>query len=212
MRSEDALRRKIVEIHRDLHRLGFAVANDGNTSVKVGKNRFLITPKGLDKTKLRPADIVAMDGLGEKLSGKHEPSSEKWLHLMSYQARPDVSAIIHTHAPFSIALSLAGISMEEPVLPEVVIAFGKIPTAPYALTGTKDLARIVSQKLASADGVILERHGVMTIASRLDEAFERLERVEHTAKILVYAKLLGGYSTLSPEQAAALAKLTNPKA
>lgn len=210
MATELELRKKIVDIHKKLYALGFAVANDGNTSVKLKNDTFLITPKGLDKTKLKPADIVVVNGSGKKIKGPHDPSSEIWLHLYAYRARPTVSAIVHSHPPFSIAASLAGVSLEELILPEVILAFGKIPTAPYKLTGTKEMASGVAEKLASSDGVILERHGALTVGNTLDDALAKLERIEHTAKILTYAKLLGGYHPLLPSEVTALSKLTNP--
>src|SRR3990172_5102734 len=123
--DERRLRQEIAETHRRLYELGFSVANDGNTSVKVDRDRILITPAGLNKAKLTPSQMAAIDQKGNPVSGNYPKSSEFYMHIAIYSARPDARAIIHAHPPYAIACSLAGISLEDPVLPEVITTLGK---------------------------------------------------------------------------------------
>ena len=194
--NERKFREEIVEIHRHLYQLGFSVANDGNTSVRLDRRRILITPSGLNKAKLEPSQIATVDIDGKPLSGNYPPSSEILVHVGVYQARPDVTAIIHAHPPFCIACSLAGVSLDDYYLPEVVLTLGKIPTARYATTGTQAAADAVLEYIVNHDSVILDRHGSVTVGKSLEEAMLKLERIEHTAKIVVLAKALGSVTRL----------------
>jgi L-fuculose-phosphate aldolase len=192
------MRREIVDVHRRLYDLGFSVANDGNTSIKLDANRILITPTGdLNKAKLRPDQIAVIDTEGRTLSGHHAPSSEIAVHLFSYRARPDVRAIIHAHPPHSIALSLSGFALTEPLLPEVILSLGEIPCTPYVTPGTEEAGRAVAELITNHDAIILTRHGSVTVGKTLDEAMQKLERMEHTAKIVSIAKAIGPVTPLT---------------
>ena len=194
--DERRLRSEICKIHQRLYDLGFGVANDGNTSVRLGKDRFLITPAGLNKARLTPLQISLVDTNGKWLAGRHAPSSELAMHLAIYKIRPGVRAIIHAHPPFSVALTLARISMDQYVLPEVVLTLKKIPMAPYASTGTVKLGRSIARYIKTHDSILLDRHGVVAVGSSLESAMFNLERTEHTAKITAIAHSLGKVTPL----------------
>lgn len=122
------------------------------------------------------------------------------MHLAIYNARPDVEVIIHAHPPFSIACSLANISLADPVLPEVVATLGEIPTARYATTGTRELASILADIVQHHDAIILERHGAVTVGRTLEDALQKLERVEHSARIILLSRLVGSISSLPADE------------
>jgi L-fuculose-phosphate aldolase len=206
-KEERDARDEIVDVHRRLYELGFSVANDGNTSMKVDAKRILITPSGLDKARLQREQMAMIDVDGHPLSGNYEPSSEIAVHTMIYKRRPDVSAIIHAHPPFAIACSLAGVSLDQYTLPEVVISLGKIPTVPYATTGTAEVGESVSEAIEHHDAVIMDRHGTVTVGKTLSEALSKLERVEHTAKIISIANTLGKISPLPQDEVRRLLKI-----
>ena len=52
------------------------------------------------------------------------------------------------------------------------------------------LAKMVAEKLRSTRGVLLQNHGVVTVESSLDEAFNLAETIEETAKIEIISKIL----------------------
>ncbi|HMQ11470.1 MAG TPA: class II aldolase/adducin family protein [Oligoflexia bacterium] len=178
-------RKSIVQVHKLLYAKGYGVGNDGNTSIRVSAQEMLITPTGFDKSKLKPFDIsIVCLKTGKHLKGP-KPSSEYQLHLATYQHNPKVKAIVHSHPPYSIACSLSGISLEEPILPEVIIALGKVPTCSYTTPGTHAIAQQAALALKENQCIILERHGVVSASkSTIDNAYTQLERVEHSAKIL----------------------------
>jgi len=200
MLTDWEIRRGIVAYGRRFYDAGLVAANDGNISVRIMGDRLMITPSGSALGNLNVENLVYVDLSGQVLSGRMKPSSELPMHLAIYRKRPDVSAIIHTHPPVSTAFSVARISLSEPVLPEVILGFGDIPIAPYATPGTPEGAQILDTIIDTHDVVILDHHGAVAVGATLEEAYQKMERLEHTAKTLLAAHQLGGVSVLPDEE------------
>jgi L-fuculose-phosphate aldolase len=148
---------------------------------------------------------VDMDG--RVRGGGRKPSTELQMHLAVYQNRPDAQAVVHAHPPTAIACTLAGVTMDECVLPEVILTLGAVPTAPFALTGTREMYEAIAPLLPHHNAILLTHHGALTVGETLMRAFMRMEQVEHTAKILLAAHQLGGARALPPERLAQLDQL-----
>lgn len=191
---------EIVEICGWMYQKGFIASSEGNVSVCLGPDRILVTPRGVHKGFLQPNQLVVTDLEGHRISGDFPPSSELQLHLLIYRERPDVRAVVHAHPTMAIACSLAGISLADGVLPEVITSLGAIPTAPYATPGTTKAAEVISSLIHRFDAIILARHGSVTVGKDLQEAYSKLEMLEHTARILSLARLLGPVSPLPQEE------------
>jgi len=187
-----------------MYQKGFIASSEGNVSVRLGSDCLLVTPRGVHKGFLCSDQLVVTDLNGRKLSGDLAPSTELQLHLLAYQERPDITAVIHAHPTMAIACSLAGISLADGVLPEVITGLGAIPTAPYATPGTAEAAEVVRSAIHHYDAIILERHGSVTVGKTLQDAYSKLEMLEHSARILSLARLLGPVSPLPPEEVARL--------
>ncbi len=198
MESERRLKQAIVRICRMLHQKNLIAATDGNVSLRVGKS-LLCTPSGVNKGFMEEGDIIAVDLEGRLLSGEGRPTSEMQMHLLAYRLRPEVGAVIHAHPPLATACSIAGVSLEEPVLPEVVVTLRKIPTAAYATPTTAQLSEAIQDLLKDYDAIVLARHGAVTVGRDLMEAYNKMEKLEHTALVVLTARLLGGAAALSPE-------------
>jgi hypothetical protein len=129
------------------------------------------------------------------------------MHLACYRARPDISAVVHAHPPMAIAFTIAGQTLAQCVLPEVVMTLGTVPTLDYATTGTDDLADSVGVAIRSHDAVLMDRHGAVTVGGDLLEAFCRLEILEHTALITRHARDLGEVRQLPSDEAEKLRRM-----
>ena len=206
MGTENALRRELVAVCRALYQRQLLAATDGNLSVRCGAN-LLTTPSGVNKGFIREEDILTVDLTGQVLAGVGKPTTELLLHLEVYQVRPEAGAVIHAHPPIATAFTLAGVSLAEGILPEVVLSLGAIPTAPYATTGTPEMAAAVRDLLPCYDAILLEQHGAVTIGQNLWEAYNRMEKVEHAAWTVWLARQLGQARTLPPEEVAKLTQL-----
>ncbi len=196
----DRCAREIVTVCRQMYRQGFIASTEGNVSACLGPDRILTTPRGLHKGFLRPEQLVVTDLDGRRVAGDLAPSSELALHLLVYRERPDVGAVVHAHPTMAIVCSLAGISLAEAVIPEIAATLGAVPTAPYATPGTIDAAWAVKDLVHQHDALILARHGTVTVGRTVREAYLKLEMLEHAARIVFLARLLGPVPALPSEE------------
>lgn len=200
MTDSETLRERICEIGRRMYARNFVAASDGNISVRLEDGTFLCTPSGVSKGYMQPADLIVADEQGRFLQGAGKVTSEFPTHLACYEERPDVLAVVHAHPPNAIAFTLAGLSLSDPVLPEVVAAFGGIPTTAYATPGTPEGNEAIRPLIGQADAVMLDRHGSVTVGKTVDEAYFKLEKLEHAAQTLFAAHLLGELRPLSSDE------------
>jgi L-fuculose-phosphate aldolase len=196
--------RRLAECCRALYDAGLIAGADGNIAVRVGADRALVTPSGVIKSGLTPDDIVEVDLSGKRLRGHRTPSSELDMHLRILRARPDVAAVVHAHPPVTTGFGVAGLAFDDCVLPELVYQMGHVPLVPYGTPGTPDLGEVVEPYVAKYDALILANHGAVTFGATLDGARIRMESLEHAAKIILTARLLGKVNPLDTEQVAHL--------
>ncbi len=200
MPTEVELRAHVVEICRRMYRQGFIAAADGNVSVRLGRDRVLVTPSGLHKGYLEPLDVVVTDLRGRKLGGRRQPTSEFLLHEAVYAERPDVTAVVHAHPPITVALALAGVSLAQCILSETCLVLGAILVAPYSTPTTEEVPRVLKPYNRQTKAIVMDRHGAITLGRHLEEAYNRLEAMEHAAKITHAARVLGPVAPLPPNE------------
>lgn len=200
-------KKEIIEIGKRIYQKGYVVASEGNMSIRLGENRVLVTPAGKNKGLLKDKDLVVVDLKGKKVSGNLEPSSELKMQLFVYQRRKDVFAAVHAHAPYSLAFASAHIPLSQTLLPEVMMFIGKIPLAPYATPTTDEVPLSLAPFIESHNAFLLENHGVLTLGKDIFEAYNRLEIVEHLAKVNLLCKILGKSEELSKESLEKLERL-----
>ncbi|MEJ6950387.1 class II aldolase/adducin family protein [Halanaerobiaceae bacterium ANBcell28] len=199
MKSEFELKKEICEVGRRIYNNGFVAANDGNISVRIGANEVLTTPTGVSKGFMTPDMIVKADMNGNVISGKLRPSSELKMHLDVYKQRDDVKSVVHAHPPTATGFAVAGIPLEEMIMPEVIITLGTIPIAKYGTPSTDEIPMAVREHLDCYDGFLLENHGALTVGSDLMNAYFKMETIELAAKINLTARQLGGVKEISKD-------------
>jgi L-fuculose-phosphate aldolase len=206
MDTERLLRQEMVQVCRMLHRKNYLAATDGNVSVRLG-DRVLVTPSGINKGLMEADQVITVDLEGRVVRGEGQPTSEIRMHLLAYKLRPDVGAVVHAHLPYATACTLAGISLLEPILPEVVITLGGIPTAPYATPGSAEVPEAVRGFLQEFDAILLSRHGAMTVGRDVMDAYNKMEKLEHTARVVLAARLQGPVRPLPEAEVEKLRRL-----
>lgn len=192
-------RAEIVRVCRRLYERGLIAGSDGNVSVRAGPDRVVATPSGMSKGELTASDLVEITLDGEPRHGTRVPSSEILMHLRIYARRPDVSAVVHAHPPTATAFAVAGEPIMDAVLPEVILQMGTVALVPYATPGTRALPDLMEPFLAGHDAFLLANHGATTVGPTLSVAHQRMESLEHAARILLGARMLGRVTTLSEE-------------
>ncbi len=202
--DESALRADIVGVCRRLYERGLIAGPDGNVSVRFGDDAMLVTPTGMSKVDVQPEDLVVVGMDGRRLSGYREPSSEVSLHVRIYLRRPDVGAVVHAHPPVATGFAVAGEGFERYVLPELIVQLGAVPLVPYETPGTASLPDECDPYINAHDALLLANHGAVTTGPTLLVAHQRMESLEHAARITLVARQLGRVNELSPAQVAAL--------
>jgi L-fuculose-phosphate aldolase len=189
-----------------LHKKNYLAATDGNVSVRLG-DRLLTTPSGVHKGLMEAEQIITVDLTGRLLAGEGRPTSEIRMHLLAYELRPEVQAVVHAHLPYATACTLAGIDLLEPILPEVVITLGGVPTAPYATPGSKAVPESIREFILKYDAILLSRHGAMTVGRDVRDAYNKMEKLEHTARVILAARLQGPVAPLPAAEAEKLRRI-----
>jgi len=203
-----AERELICRIGKLLYDRGYVAANDGNISVRVG-DHLVLTPSGVSKGRMTPDMLLVTDLEGNVLEGNRHPTSEGKMHLAVYRNRPDVQAVVHAHPSVSTAFAACRKGLETPYLAELVVGLGTVPCTPeFAMLSTDEVPKSVVPYLPDHNAVLLANHGALTWGGDLWEAFDRMETVEHTAKILMNIQQLGGGVPLTEEQVAQLRSMT----
>ena len=189
------LRVAVVETARHLHAAGWCANHDGNVTARDG-NRFVATPTATSKRLVAEKDLIEVDAKGQVI-GAGRVFGEIGLHLVVYERRPDVGAVVHAHPPCATAISAArGNPIDRPFIAEALVSLGpKIPKLAYAQPGEPARAALAPW-CELVDAVILGNHGVIAWGKDCETALLRLELVEHLAKIALAAAALGGVEPL----------------
>lgn len=207
MKSEHEHKLEIVEIGRRLYDRGFIAAGDGNISVRLEEG-ILTTPRSVCKGFLTPDMLVKVSVDGKrKLAGTHEASSELSMHLLIYQERPDVRAIVHAHPPCGTGYAAAGLALDKALISEVILTLGCIPLAAYGTPSTQELTDSMRPLVKHHDALLMANHGAVAYGPTLEAAHGRMETLEHFARISLVAKLLGRERELSGEDVGKLIDL-----
>jgi L-fuculose-phosphate aldolase len=205
--EESELREAICDVGRRLHDRGFVAAWDGNISARLPDGEFLCTPTMCSKGRLKPDELCVVDAAGSLVRGPRPRTSEILLHLSIYRHRPDVNAVVHSHAPHASAFAIAGEPIPTGVLAEAEYFLGVVPTVPYTLPGTQAFADSVAPYLDRTCALILANHGIVTFGPTLELAWGYTEVLDAYCRILLLSRSLGDPMLLNDKQVAELLEL-----
>ncbi len=189
--DESRARKLIVEVGKLLYERSYVVSSDGNVSIRLSENRVLATPTMTCKGRMTEDDLAVTDMDGNPISDKRA-SSELAMHLLIYKMRPDIKAVCHAHPPHGTAFAVAGLAIDKPILSEVILTLGCVPLTDYGTPSTDELTEAMKPFVAHHNALLMANHGAVAYGENLWQAFDRLETLEHTAKIAILAKTLGG--------------------
>ena len=139
--TENYVRQSIIDHCRKMNALGINQGTSGNISARY-EDRMLITPSAAPYDEMTP-DMIAslpLDGEYGAWDGPRKPSTEWRFHLDIMKSRPEVHAVIHTHAIYSTILAIAHKPI--PACHYMIAAFGgdDVKVCDYARYGTKELS------------------------------------------------------------------------
>ena len=203
--DEQTARREIISVGQLMYERSYVVSSDGNVSVRLDDDRIVATPTMTCKGRMTEDSLAVTDMQGKPLNNR-KASSELMMHLLIYQERSDVKAVCHAHPPHGTAFAVAGIPIDQPILSEVILTLGCVPLAEYGTPSTTELTEAMRPLVLHHNALLMANHGAVAYGADLWQAFDRLETLEHTAKIAILSRLLGGSRNLPAD---AIEKLIN---
>src|SRR5881296_1105781 len=203
--DEQTTRRDLVRICKLMYERSYVVSSDGNVSVLLDDGRVLATPTMTCKGRTTE-DMLAVTDIEGKPLNDRRASSELAMHLLVYREREDARAVCHAHPPHGSAFAVAGLAIDAPILSEVILTLGCVPLAEYGTPSTDELTDAMRPLVKNHNALLMANHGAVAYGSDLLQAFDRLETLEHTAKIAILSRILGGSKNLPAD---AIEKLIN---
>ena len=199
---------------------GLVTGTSGNVSVRLaphddGRELLAITPSGRQYDTMERDDILVVDFDVDTVEGDLTPSTETLLHVAIYRARPDVGAVIHTHAVYSSVAAVAGLDIPPIIDEAMVVLGGPIMVSEYAFPSSEDLADNVCIALGERQAALIRNHGAVGVGHDAEEAFEVCILAERVAQIFVLASALGKVNPLPDEiieAELAIFRMRNPDA
>jgi len=155
---------------------------------------------GLGFEEAKTENMVLVDEDLKPLSGGRANPGVRF-HVWIYRNRPDVKAIVHTHAPYASALAATGkpfktIHMDSAML-HGTAHLPEWPGVPVA----DDEGRLISGALGSAKAILLANHGLLTTGISIEEATYLAVFFERAARMQIRAMAAGGFKEVKPELA-----------
>jgi len=185
--SELSIRKEIIATCLKMEELGINQGTSGNISHRF-KDGILITPSGISYDLLKPKDIVFVPfSSKEDYKGEYPPSSELDFHFDILKSKPEINCVLHNHSTY--ATSMAICNKDIPAHHYMVAVGGgyKIPCAPYATFGSKELSKNAIKALDGYTACLLANHGVITTGINLKKALWIAIEVENLAKQYILA-------------------------
>lgn len=191
----DALREKLTNAGRVLVGEGQGDYVAGHVSVRLpgDSGRFLMKPGGIGLDEMTHDNIITVDIEGEKVVGSMPRHNEVFIHSEVLRARPDMQAVVHTHALHAVAFS----SLGRPLLPvsnDGAFFCDGLPVFSETTDLIIDQARgkAVARCLGEHQALLLRNHGIVTAGRSVEEAVWLALKLERACRAQLLAESAGG--------------------
>lgn len=201
--ADAALQEQVAWACRILARGGHGDYTLGHVSARSADGRHvLMKPNGLGLEEVRPRDVLVLDLEGTRLAGDGPVHLEYVLHTEIYKARPDVSAVVHSHPPYATALGATDARLEllnhDAVLFHEGLAYFD---GTAELIVRPDQGAAVAAALGAKRVVLMRGHGVIVTGESVPWATYAALTLERVLRIQSIARTLGNLRPMSPEMA-----------
>ncbi len=197
-------RMDVVAYCRKLISAGLTKGTGGNISIyDRSRNLVAISPSGMDYFEMEAEDVAVISLDGDIVDGKRKPSSEWAMHLIFYNKRKDIDAVVHTHSPYCTVLA----TLHEPLpASSYLVAFAgqDVRCAEYRRFGTWELASVAFEAMRERNAVLLANHGLIAGGRSISHAFAVAEEIEFCAEVYAKAKAIGRPFLLDESEMAGL--------
>lgn len=176
----------------------------GHPSVRDGEGRGVwMKASGYGFEEIDDERVVLVSWSGEVLEGSGRRHLEFPIHTQIYRARPEITSVVHTHAPTFAAfasldvplhpLSHDAIPFTDPPLPLLTTVTGSLITTPQ-------LGDAVAEALGGSNGVLLPSHGAVTVGADVAAAVMYSVLLERACRTELSALAAGGPKIWSSDE------------
>jgi len=198
--THDDIKQKLILAGKVLVAEGQDDFTRGHVSVRLpdDHSRFFMKPHSVGLDELTIDNILTIDLDGNVVAGTSRRHSEVYIHSEIFRARPDVQSVVHTHPPYSVALS-SGRPLECLSQPSALFfeALG-FYSETVALIRTPAMGKGVATALGPHRAVLLKSHGVAVVGGSIEEAIITTIMLETAAKVQLITEAAGGARTEFP--------------
>jgi len=203
---ERELRSQVCTMVRRAYRQQLMTSTEGTVSVRVGDDAFLVTPYGIDRGYLSPADLVLVDG-GRRERGKI-PSRSVQLHRDLYRRNSECQAVIFAQPPHCLAFAVTGQTLDTRSIPESYVVLREIPLLPFSATAGQS-APFLDAISERAPVALVANDAICTTGKSLLEAYDKLEVAEFSAQAIIDAQAIGKMEPMEAERIIELKRAFN---
>ena len=173
---------------------------NGHFSARLPDGRgLMINAADSVRSRIGEHDFIDIDFDGRPLAGDRTPPMEFHLHSQIYLRRPDVHAIVHTHPRWSTVLTTVGQTWQPVTMQAAVL--GPVPVfEKTASINSVALGLEVADFLGSAKAALMRRHGAVTVAASVSDAFVQAIYLEENAHRQYLALQIGTPQPLSEDE------------
>ena len=194
--ATDPVHREVAEVSLQMEQAGLVVGTAGNVSGRRSDGTICLTPSSTPYRDVTADNLAVLSLDGQHLGGSGKPSTEKAMHLACYNAFDEVRGVVHCHPPHASMFAVAHRPIPASIEEVIIYVGGDVPVADYATTGTDELAAEVVRHLGDRGAVLMANHGLLCVGKSPADALHTALVVEHTAKIMFGAEVLGGVQPL----------------
>ena len=174
-----SIQQELITYYHLLRRYGINDSHSGNASVRGGEQVW-VTPTGANADTLTTEQLVQCDLQGQQTEGA---SLDTQLHLAVYQHNPTAQCVLHSHGPYTLAMTMDGKDFH-PIDFEGQYYFGVVPVLNIAYGDYLDASpQQVAKTLAQHKICVVQGHGIYTQADSLNLAYKWTCTLEHVAKV-----------------------------
>ncbi|MNM50615.1 L-ribulose-5-phosphate 4-epimerase UlaF [compost metagenome] len=196
----DKEKKEVINAGVKLDRYGLIALSGGNVSLKVDKDRVLVTPSGMIYEELEIDDIILMDLSGKVIEGTRKASVDTKALLYIYNNMPEINAVIHTHQPYATALGLVEEEFKCNLTTLANATKGSVSVCPFSSAASEQMGIEAVENLNGKLAVILKNHGVITVGNSLKQALYSCVYLEEAAKTYCIAKSMSDNVAMMTEE------------
>lgn len=196
----DELKKEMLEACLKMKEYRLISLSGGNVAVRVGENRFLVTPSAIEYDKMTYEDIVLIDENCRVVEGNRKPSSDSTAIVYIFQQMPEVNAVIHTHQPYATAIGMVQDRLPACMVTLIDACQGDVTVAPWTPSSDIGMGKLCVEYGRDSRAVIMKRHGVIAYGPSLADALFSAVYLEEGAKTYLLARLIGEVTELPKEE------------